>query len=156
YFQDMGKLMEHGKFDLAFFDDRLCMPDIYEDDYRHAVKNGIRCVKMDPVTLLAMMAAVTSRIGLGATYSTSYYEPFHVARLFATLQLMSRGRAAWNIVTSVNDAEARNMGRTQVMDHDARYDRADEFLEVVTGHWNSWEDDALVIDIKDNFFANPD
>lgn len=156
YFQDFARLMEHGRFDLAFFDDRLCMPDIYQDDYRHAVKNGIRCVKMDPVTLLAFMAAATSRIGLGATYSTTYYEPFHVARLFATLDMMSGGRAAWNIVTSVNDAEARNLGRSEVMEHDARYDRADEFLEVVTGHWNSWEDDALVIDIENNHFAHPE
>jgi FMN-dependent oxidoreductase (nitrilotriacetate monooxygenase family) len=154
YFQDLAKLMEVGKLDLAFFDDRLCMPDIYQDDYRPAVANGIRCIKMDPVTLLAMMACVTSRLGLGATYSTSYYEPFHVARLFATLDLMSRGRAGWNIVTSLNDAEARNMSRSEVMEHDARYDRADEFMEVVTGHWNGWEDDALVVDIENNVFAD--
>ena len=92
---------------------------------------------MDAVTVLTVMGMATERLGLGATYSTSYYEPFHVARPFATLDLMSEGRAAWNVVTSLNDGEAQNMGREHVIEHDLRYDRADEFMEVVLGHWDA-------------------
>ena len=146
YYQEIGRILEAGKFDLGFFDDRLSMPDRYGNDHVHTVEHGIRCVKLDPVVVLTMMAAATRRLGLGATCSTTYYEPFHVARVFQTLDLMSNGRAAWNIVTSLNDGEAANMGRDEMMEHDTRYDRADEFVEVVLGHWDSWEDDALIVD----------
>lgn len=156
YFQTIGRILEAGRFQLAFFDDRLAMPDMLGGDHAHTVANGIRCVKMDPVTVLMAMAAKTERLGLGSTYSTTYYEPFHVARVFATVDLMTGGRAAWNIVTSVNDGEAANMGLAHHMEHDLRYDRADEFMEVVLGHWDSWEDDALVIDKAAGLFAHPD
>ena len=102
------------------------------------------------------MGMATERLGLGATYSTTYYEPFHVARVFATLDLMTDGRAAWNVVTSLNDGEAHNMGRDEVIEHDLRYDRADEFMEVVLGHWDTWEDDAIVQDKASGLFAHPD
>ena len=99
---------------------------------------------MDPITVLTVMGMATERLGLGATCSTTYFEPFHVARVFATLDLMTNGRAAWNVVTSMNDGEALNMGKDEHLEHDSRYDRADEFMEVVLGHWNSWDDDAIV------------
>ena len=156
YYQHIARVLEAGKFDIGFFDDRLAMPDMYGSDHAHTVENGIRCVKMDPMACLMTMAAATSRLGLGATYSTTYYEPFHVARLFQTVDLMTKGRAAWNVVTSVNDNEARNMGLSGAMDHDTRYDRADEFLEVVLGHWDSWDDDAIAADKKNNLYAHPD
>ena len=79
-----------------------------------------------------------------------------MARVFATLDLMTEGRAAWNVVTSLNDGEAQNMGRDEVIDHDLRYDRADEFMEVVLGHWDAWEDDAIVQDKASGLFAQPD
>src|SRR5919206_1166028 len=154
YYQEIGRILEAGKFDLGFFDDRLSMPDRYGGDHHHTVEHGIRCVKMDPVVVLTMMAAATTRLGLGATASTTYYEPFHVARCFQTLDLMSNGRAAWNVVTSLNDGEAANMGHDEMMEHDARYDRADEFVEVVLGHWDSWEDDALIIDKASGRFGD--
>jgi FMN-dependent oxidoreductase (nitrilotriacetate monooxygenase family) len=156
YYRRIARTLERGKFHLAFFDDRLAMPDRFGGDHAHTVAHGIRCVKMDPVTVLTVMGMETERLGLGATYSTTYYEPFHVARVFATLDLMSKGRAAWNIVTSLNDGEALNMGLAAHMEHDLRYDRADEFLEVVLGHWDSWEDDALVLDKRGGLFAHPD
>ena len=156
YYQHIARVLEAGRFDVGFFDDRLSMPDMYGRDHRHTVQHGIRCIKMDPCTILAIMAAVTQRLGLGATYSTTYYEPFHVARVFATLDLMSHGRAAWNVVTSVNDGEAANMGKDEHLEHDLRYDRADEFMEVVLGHWDSWENDAIVQDKKTGLFARPD
>ena len=99
---------------------------------------------MDPSTIMMAMGMATSRLGLGTTYSTTYYEPYHVARVFATMDLMLKGRAAWNIVTSLNSAEALNFGFAEHMEHDARYDRADEFMEVVMGHWNTWQDDLLL------------
>ena len=156
YYRHIGRVLEAGKFHLGFFDDRLSMPDMYGRDHGHTVQHGIRCVKLDAVTVLTVMGMATERLGLGATYSTTYYEPFHVARLFATLDLMTEGRAAWNVVTSLNDGEAQNMGRDETLDHDLRYDRADEFMEVVLGHWDSWEDDAIVQDKTSGLFAHPD
>lgn len=155
YYRHIGRVLEAGKFDIGFFDDRLAMPDLYTNNHEHTVANGIRCVKMDPIVVLMTMAMATERLGLGATYSTTYHEPFHVARVFATLDLMSKGRAAWNVVTSVNDNEARNMGLDGVSDHDLRYDRADEFMEVVHGHWDTWEDDAIVVDKAAGVYADP-
>ncbi len=142
YYRTIGRVLEEGKFHLGFFDDRLAMPDRYGNDHRHTVEHGIRCVKMDPITVLTVMGMATERLGLGATASTTYFEPFHVARVFATLDLMTGGRAAWNVVTSMNDGEALNMGYDEHLEHDTRYDRADEFMQVVLGHWNSWDDDA--------------
>jgi FMN-dependent oxidoreductase (nitrilotriacetate monooxygenase family) len=156
YYRHIGRVLEEGKFHLGFFDDRLSMPDMYGRNHAHTVRHGIRCVKMDAVTVLTVMGMATERLGLGATYSTSYYEPFHVARLFATLDLMTEGRAAWNVVTSLNDGEAQNMGHDEVVEHDLRYDRADEFMEVVFGHWDTWEDDAIVQDKATGLFAHPE
>jgi FMN-dependent oxidoreductase (nitrilotriacetate monooxygenase family) len=156
YYRHIARVLEAGKFHLAFFDDRLSMPDMYGRNHAHTVQHGIRCIKMDPVTVLTVMGMATTRLGLGSTYSTTYYEPFHVARLFATLDLMTDGRAAWNVVTSLNDGEAQNMGRDEVIEHDLRYDRADEFMNVVLGHWDAWEDDAIIQDKTSGLFAHPD
>ena len=155
YYQEIARILEAGKFHMAFFDDRLAMPDRYGNDHAHTVEYGIRCVKMDPIVVLTTMGMVTDKLGLASTCSTTYYEPFEVARRFATLDLMTNGRAAWNVVTSVNDGEALNMGREQHLEHDLRYDRADEFMEVVLGHWDCWEDGALIIDKASGRFADP-
>ena len=90
------------------------MPDRHGNDHAHTVEYGIRCVKMDPIPVMMAMAAVTKRLGLGATGSTTYFEPFDIARTFSTIDHMTHGRAAWNVVTSVNDGEAPNMGRTNM------------------------------------------
>lgn len=156
YYQKLGRTLEEGCFDLMFFDDRLAMPGIYGGSVADAVRLGARPVKLDLSVVLGAIAGVTQSIGLGATYSTTYYTPFHVARTFATLDHLSGGRAAWNVVTSVNDSEAQNYGFDQTLDHDARYDRADEFLEATVGLWDSWEDDALVLDREGGVFADPD
>jgi FMN-dependent oxidoreductase (nitrilotriacetate monooxygenase family) len=156
YYQKLGRILEDGCFDLMFFDDRLAMPGIYGGSVADAVRLGARPVKLDLSVVLGLVAGATSRIGLGATYSTTYYAPFHVARTFATLDHLTGGRAAWNVVTSVNDAEAQNFGVEQHLGHDARYDRADEFMEATIGLWDSWEDDALVLDRSTPVFADPD
>lgn len=156
YYQRIARTLEDGKFDMCFFDDRLAIPDIYGGDHRDTVKYGVRAFKLEPTSVLMAMAMATSKLGLGATYSTTYYEPFHVARLYATLDLMTRGRVAWNVVTSMNDSEAANFGHEDHLEHDLRYDRADEFMEVVMGHWDTWMDDAIVADKAEGIFANPD
>jgi FMN-dependent oxidoreductase (nitrilotriacetate monooxygenase family) len=154
FYQKLGRTLEDGCFDLMFFDDRLAMPGIYGGSVEEAVRLGARPVKLDLSIVLGLVAAVTEHIGLGATYSTTYYSPFHVARTFATLDHLSGGRAAWNVVTSVNDSEAQNYGLEMALDHDARYDRADEFLEATVGLWDTWEDDALVLDRVGGTFAD--
>src|ERR687897_73926 len=156
YYEKLGRTLEQGCFDLMFFDDRLAMPGIYAGSVAEAVRRGARPVKLDLSVVLGVVAAVTRSIGLGATYSTTYYSPFHVARTFATLDHLSGGRAAWNVVTSVNDGEAQNFGVDAHLGHDERYDRADEFLRATTGLWDTWEDDALVLDRAGGVFADPD
>jgi FMN-dependent oxidoreductase (nitrilotriacetate monooxygenase family) len=155
YDQKLGRTLEDGCFDLMFFDDRLAMPGIYGGSVADAVRLGARPVKLDLSIVLGLVAGATEHIGLGATYSTTYYSPFHVARTFATLDHLSGGRAAWNVVTSVNDSEAQNFGLKVHLDHDARYDRADEFLHATTGLWDTWEDGALVLDRVGGTFADP-
>ena len=155
FYQKLGRTLEDGCFDLMFFDDRLAMPGIYRGSVADAVRLGARPVKLDLSIVLGLVAGTTQHIGLGATYSTTYYSPYHVARTFATLDHLSGGRAAWNVVTSVNDGEAQNFGQKMALDHDARYDRADEFLEATTGLWDTWDDDALVLDRAGGTFADP-
>jgi len=156
HYQRIARSLEESKFHLAFFDDRLAMPDSLGGDHAETVRHGIRTVKMDLIPILTAMGLATSKIGLGGTYSTTYYEPFHVARTFATLDLMIGGRSAWNVVTSLNDSEAANFGHDQHLEHDLRYDRADEFIECVLGHWATWADDALVVDPESGLFAHPE
>ena len=155
YYQRIARTLEDGKIQLAFFDDRLALPDLYTGYHAEAIGNGVRAVKLDPSTILMAMGMATSKLGLGTTYSTTYYEPYHVARVFATMDLMLKGRVGWNIVTSLNSAEALNFGHDSHMEHDSRYDRADEFMDVVMGHWNTWEDDALILDKQSGRFADP-
>ena len=156
FYQRIGQVLEAGKFHLAFFDDRLSMPDLYAQDYRHTVEHGIRCVKLDPVATMMAMGFGTKCLGIGATNSTTYYQPFHVARMFQTVDHMIGGRAAWNVVTSVNDGEAQNMGQDIHTDHEERYDRADEFVEIVLRSWDGWEDDAIEVNRETGRFADPD
>lgn len=155
FYRHLGRVLEAGKFHLGFFDDRLAIPDIYEDSIAQTVSEGVRAVKLDPMLCAMALGMATEKLGVGVTYSTTYYEPFHVARTFMTLDQLTGGRAAWNVVTSLNMSEAANMGRAEVLEHDRRYDRAEEFLGVVRGHWRAWDDDALVADKAAGVFADP-
>jgi FMN-dependent oxidoreductase (nitrilotriacetate monooxygenase family) len=155
YYSDLGKLLERGCFDLMFFDDRLAMPGIYGGSVEEAVRHGARPVKLDLSVVLGVLAEADRGGGLGATYSTTYYAPYHVARTFSTLDHLSRGRAAWNVVTSINDSEAQNFGMKAHLSPDARYDRADEFMEAVQGLWDTWEDGWYVGDREGGVFADP-
>jgi FMN-dependent oxidoreductase (nitrilotriacetate monooxygenase family) len=156
YYQHIARTLERGKFDLLFLPDALAVEDSYGDNLETGLRYGGQCaVALDPATVIATMAAVTERLGLGATISTTYYPPYHVARVFASLDQLSGGRISWNVVTSLNNAEARNFGFDQHLEHDTRYDRADEFLNVVRKLWNSWDADALVLDKASGQFADP-
>jgi FMN-dependent oxidoreductase (nitrilotriacetate monooxygenase family) len=142
---------ERGKCDLIFFADGIGIRE--RDAPRGSLaRSGYEIVEMEPMTLLPALAARTERIGLVTTASTTYNEPFHIARKFATLDLISEGRAGWNVVTSWSEAEAKNFNREEHLDYDTRYERAQEFVEVVTGLWDSWEDDAFVYDRAKKIF----
>jgi len=156
YYQSIARRLEEGRFDLFFIPDIVAIPDTYQNSLESQLRHGaLGALRLDPLVVLSVVSAATKNIGLGVTISTSYTEPFILARQLATLDHLSGGRAAWNIVTSFQEAEARNFGRAEQWSRSERYDRADEFLEVVTALWESWSDGALVRDPSAPLFADP-
>jgi FMN-dependent oxidoreductase (nitrilotriacetate monooxygenase family) len=156
HYTRIAEVLERGRFDFMFFADRLAIADRYGASHVTGIRHGDQdATRMDPMPILGALAAVTSRIGLGATRSTTYDAPYNIAREFATLDHISAGRAAWNVVTSMNDGEALNYGDVPHLGHDERYDRADEFMEVAFKLWDSWEPDALVLDRARGIYADP-
>ena len=147
-----AQTLERGRFDAFFMADHLAVLNMP----MAALKRSATNTSFDPLTLLPALAMVTERIGLIATASTTYNDPYHVARKFASLDHISGGRAGWNVVTTSNPDAARNFGRDDHMAHDARYDRAREFFDVVTGLWDSWADDAFIRDVDSGVFFDPD
>ena len=143
--------LEHGKFDAFFMADHLAVLNMPLE----ALKRSATVTSFDPPTLLPALAAVTERIGLIATGSTTFDLPYHLARRFAALDHLSGGRAGWNVVTTSNPDAALNFGLEQDMEHDERYVRAREFYEVVTGLWDSWADDAFVRDVDSGIYVDP-
>lgn len=133
---------ERAKFDLVFFEDGVA---VREMDLGIASRTP-RATYFEPITLLSALATATSNLGLVATSSSTYNEPYTTARMFASLDMISGGRAGWNLVTSSTDAEALNFGRNDQDLHGDRYERANEFIDVVTGLWSTWADDALLFD----------
>jgi len=144
---------ERGKCDMIFFADGI---GIRERDIPRGslARSGYEIVEMEPMTLLPALAVVTEHIGLITTASTTYNEPYNIARKFATLDLISKGRAGWNVVTSWSEAEAKNFNREQQVDYETRYARAAEFVDVVKGLWDSWEKDAFVFDKQSGQFLD--
>ncbi|WP_433716290.1 LLM class flavin-dependent oxidoreductase [Nocardia sp. CA-084685] len=147
HFQELGRIAERGKLDSVFFADGLAVGP--------RIKRNTLAV-FEPVTLLAAIAAATERVGLIATASTTYNEPFNLARKFASLDHISSGRAGWNIVTSGNEDEAFNFGFDAIPEHARRYERAQEFVDVTVRLWDSWESSAIVLDPDEGIFADPD
>jgi FMN-dependent oxidoreductase (nitrilotriacetate monooxygenase family) len=143
----VAQIAERGLLDSVFFADGLYVGP----NARHNIQ-----AVFEPITLLSAIATATEHIGLIATASTSYHEPFNLARVFASLDHISGGRAGWNIVTSASDAEARNFNRVGAASHADRYDRAAEFVDVALKLWDSWEPDALVLDAASGVFADTD
>jgi alkanesulfonate monooxygenase len=144
--------LERGRFDAFFMADHLAVLNMPLE----ALKRSHTVTSFEPFTLLSALAGVTEHIGLMATASTTYDEPYHIARRFASLDHISGGRAGWNIVTTGNPESAWNFGRDDHMEHDERYRRAREFYDVVTGLWDSWADDAFIRDTASGIFFDPE
>lgn len=156
YYQSIGRLLEQGRFDLFFIPDIVAVPDTLGGSLDAQLRHGaLGALRLDPLVVLSVVGAATRNIGLGVTISTTYTEPYILARQLATLDHLSGGRAAWNIVTSFQEAEARNFGLVEQLSRVERYERADEFLDVATALWDSWSDGALVRDAKTPLFADP-
>jgi FMN-dependent oxidoreductase (nitrilotriacetate monooxygenase family) len=156
YWLDLAKTLERGKFDGMFLADVLGTYDVYGGTPDAALRNATQVPVNDPMMLIAAMAAVTKNLGFGVTCTLSYEPPFPFARRMSTLDHLTEGRIGWNIVTGYLDSAARGMGKTGQNAHDARYDVADEYMEVVYKLWEgSWEDDAAVRDRAKGIFADP-
>lgn len=149
---DFTQNLERGKFDAFFMADHLAVLNMPMD----ALKRSATPTSFEPMTLLPALAMMTENIGLVATGSTTYDEPFHVARRFASLDHISGGRAGWNVVTTSNPNASMNFGRDDQMEHDERYNRAREFYDVVTGLWDSWADDAFIPNQETGVYFDPD
>jgi FMN-dependent oxidoreductase (nitrilotriacetate monooxygenase family) len=152
--QDMAQALERARFDLIMLGDSLAVPGTYQGRMDTYLRYAEHAPFHDPSPLVAIMAAATSRIGLAATLSTTFYPPFLLARLMTTLDHLSRGRSAWNVVTSYKIEEALNFGYRELLDHDQRYDRADEYMKLCARLWESWAPDAVVMDTHTDTFAD--
>jgi FMN-dependent oxidoreductase (nitrilotriacetate monooxygenase family) len=151
HLKSFAQTLERGKFDAFFMADHLAVLNMPIE----ALKRSATVTSFDPLTLLPALAAVTERIGLIATASTTYNEPYHIARKFASLDHISGGRAGWNVVTTSNPDAALNFGLEEHVEHGERYRRAREFFDVVTGLWDSFADDAFIRDVESGIYFDP-
>jgi FMN-dependent oxidoreductase (nitrilotriacetate monooxygenase family) len=153
HYVELAQMAEAAKFDLIFIADAAAT----RDGKLEALRRWPQYMAyFEPTTLLSALAAVTERIGLVATGTTTYNEPYHIARKYASLDHISGGRAGWNVVTSGNQSESFNFGFDRHAEHEARYERAREFVEVVRGLWDSWDDDAFVRDRSEALYFHPE
>jgi FMN-dependent oxidoreductase (nitrilotriacetate monooxygenase family) len=153
--QETGRMLERAKFDLMFFADTSAANDIHGGSPDAAIKWSLEFPEHDPVPMISFVSAATSKLGVAATYTTSYAHPYGTARTYQTLANLTGGRAAWNAVASSFGAEAANFGFDEVTPHDVRYDRADEYVEVCKKLWSSWEDGAVLEDKVNRIYADP-
>ncbi|MGB3484750.1 MAG: NtaA/DmoA family FMN-dependent monooxygenase [Mycobacterium sp.] len=146
FYVDMAKSMERACFDFMMIEDTVMVADAYGGTMEGSLKNSAFAPKHDPVPLAIKVASHTKNLGVVATMSTSFYPPYLLARLASTVDSMSGGRFGWNIVSSAEDRAAQNFGMDKLHEHDERYDRADEYFDLVTSLWDSWEPDSVVFD----------
>jgi FMN-dependent oxidoreductase (nitrilotriacetate monooxygenase family) len=154
HIREMMQAAERAKIHGAFLADTLAVGFQGIEVSNQAMRRTARGTRFEPITLMSALSACTERIGLLCTASTTYNAPFHVARMFASLDHLSGGRAGWNAVTS--KAESQNFGPEKQMEHDLRYERAEEFVDIVRGLWDSWEDDAYIRDRASGVYFDPD
>jgi len=155
FYADLGRTLERGLFDMIFLADALAVPEDADGDYAVTLETGGKgSIYLDPISLVSLIAGATSRIGLGATVSTGFAPAYTIARQLLTVDQLSGGRAAWNIVTSTTDAEARNHGRERIAAPAERYDAADHVVQTVIDLWRSWDADALLLDRDGRRFAD--
>ena len=157
YWIEIAQLLERGKFDALFLADVSGVYDVYQNSYKPAIRNAVQVPLHDTLLQISAMAVHTRHLGFAPTYSATYTQPYKLARQFSTLDHLTKGRIAWNIVTSYLESEAVNQGLNTGIEHDKRYDRADEYMEVVYKLWEySWEEDAIVADAEAGVYADPE
>ena len=154
-YQHIARVCERGLFDTVFFADLNYIADTYKGAMAPSLMHATQAPEHDPIPLLSFMAAATKKIGVASTFSVSHSHPFYAARLWATLDHLTNGRAGWNVVTSINSNQAANYGEER-QSTDNRYDRAHEFMEVCQKLWNSWDVDAVKMDHENGVFADPE
>ena len=154
-YQHIARVCERGLFDTVFFADLNYIADTYRGSMAPSLMHATQAPEHDPIPLLSFMAAATKKIGVASTFSVSHSHPFYAARLWATLDHLTNGRAGWNVVTSINSNQAANYGEER-QSTDNRYDKAHEFMEVCQKLWNSWDGDAVKMDYEDGIFADPE
>jgi FMN-dependent oxidoreductase (nitrilotriacetate monooxygenase family) len=153
FYVEVARDLERAKFDYVLIEDKLMVSTAYGGTMEYDLKHGVN-PKHDPVPLAVLMANATSRLGVVPTMSTSFYPPFLLARLASTIDHIARGRFGWNVVTSAEDRSAQNFGLDKLWEHDERYVRAAEYLDLVTQLWESWEPDAVERDQMTGTYAN--
>ncbi len=153
-YEHLARVLEAARFDAGFFADGMGVPDIYKNSFAAYLGRGGQLSLLDPLMVLPLMARVTTRLGLGTSLSTTFHQPYQLARILGSLDLLSEGRAAWNVVTSANNYEALNCGLEALPPRDARYDRADEVLEACFALWDCWDPDAIVLDRESGIFVD--
>ena len=151
---EMAQSLERGGFDYLMLEDSSMVSDGYEGTSRVDLRHGLYAPKHDPMPLIPLMADATKHVGFVATASTSFYPPYLLARRLSTLDHLTGGRTGWNIVTSSEDRAAQNYGMDRLYEHDHRYERADEFVEVMDQLWRSWDSDAVVLDHSTGTYAD--
>ena len=155
FYEDIARIAERGVMDMLFFGDTGGTSEDYAGNHEAVVRYGAKWPRHDMTPMIPLMAKAASGVGFALTLSTTYHHPFHCARLFNALDHVTRGRIAWNAVTSAYKNEAANYGFDVMMDHDERYVRAQEFLQVACKLWDSVEPDALVLDREKGLYADP-
>lgn len=157
YWTDLAKILEKGLFDGIFLADVLGVYDVFHGNADHALQGAVQVPVNDPLQVVPAMAAVTQHLGFGVTTSISFEHPYPFARRMSTLDHLTKGRAGWNIVTSYLASGARNLGQHDQLNHDDRYDLADEYLEVLYKLWEgSWEEGAVIRDKQSGIFTIPE
>jgi len=154
FYVDMAKSMERACFDYIMIEDTVMVADAYGGTMEGSLKNSVFAPKHDPIPLAVLIAANTSRLGVVATMSTSFYPPYLLARLASTVDSIAEGRFGWNIVSSAEDRAAQNFGLDGLPEHDERYNVAEEYFDIVNQLWDSWEADAVVMDRKTHTYAD--
>ena len=153
FYVEMAQHLERAGFDYMILEDKCHVSDVYGGTMEMELKHG-NVPKHDPVPLATLLAYSTTRLGIVPTMSTSFYPPWLLARLAATIDHIAEGRFGWNIVTSAEDQAAQNFGMDKLYEHDLRYEMADEYLDLVTQLWDSWDSDAVVRDAESSMYAD--
>lgn len=154
-YEHIARVLEDARFDACFYADTFGLPDIHGGNFDAYLRLGGQISYLDPLVVLPVMARVTKHLGLGATLSTTLLHPYWIARTLASLDMLSGGRMAWNIVTSATNLEARNFGMEEIPGKEERYDRAEEVVAACCALWESWQDGALVADREGGVFIDP-